>query len=135
MEYIFVGAGGILGAIVRYLITVYFTTHNPMSFPIETLAINILGSFLLTFITNILIDEYRLIFYVKLGVTTGFIGAFTTFSTFSMETINMILNGKIFNAFLYIFLSIAGGLFMSYAGFYSADKIFNLIKKMGENYE
>jgi len=132
MEYIYIGIGGFFGAVLRYLITIYFTKMYHTVFPFETFIINILGSFLLSFIANFAMDEYKVNTNLRLAITTGFIGAFTTFSTFSRETINLLKAGKDYIALSYMILSIMGGLLMSYLGFEFADKIFDLLKKREE---
>jgi len=132
MEYIYIGIGGFFGAVLRYLITIYFTKMYHTVFPFETFIINILGSFLLSFIANFAMEEYKVNTNLRLAITTGFIGAFTTFSTFSMETINLLKAGKDYIALSYMILSIMGGLLMSYLGFEFADKIFDLLKKREE---
>ncbi|MFV9568702.1 fluoride efflux transporter CrcB [Thermoanaerobacter mathranii] len=129
MEYIYMGVGGFFGAVLRYLITIYFTKMHRTVFPIETFMINILGSFLLSFITNFTMDKYKINTNLRLAITTGFIGAFTTFSTFSMETINLLKAREIYIALNYVILSIIGGLLMSYLGFEFADKIFEFLKE------
>jgi CrcB protein len=129
MEYIYMGIGGFFGAVLRYLITIYFTKMHRTVFPIETFMINILGSFLLSFITNFTMDKYKINTNLRLAITTGFIGAFTTFSTFSMETINLLKAREIYIALNYVILSIIGGLLMSYLGFEFADKIFEFLKE------
>lgn len=132
MEYIYIGIGGFFGAILRYLITIYFTKIYHTLFPFETFMINISGSFLLSFIANFTMEEYKVNTNLRLAITTGFIGAFTTFSTFSMETINLLKAGKDYLALTYIILSIFGGLLMSYLGFEFADKTFNLLMRRSE---
>ncbi|MBT1279424.1 fluoride efflux transporter CrcB [Thermoanaerobacter sp. CM-CNRG TB177] len=129
MEYIYMGVGGFFGAVLRYLITIYFTKMHHTVFPIETFMINILGSFLLSFITNFTMDKYKINTNLRLAITTGFIGAFTTFSTFSMETINLLKAREIYIALNYVILSIIGGLLMSYLGFEFADKIFEFLEE------
>jgi CrcB protein len=74
-------------------------------------------------------DKYKINTNLRLAITTGFIGAFTTFSTFSMETINLLKAREIYIALNYVILSIIGGLLMSYLGFEFADKIFEFLKE------
>lgn len=100
-----VGIGGFFGSILRYLISL-IPLGEQNSFPYKTLITNVLGAFLIGLIValslkNIDMDEK----YVLL-LKTGFCGGFTTFSTFSQETVSLFQNGKVFLAILYIVLSV-----------------------------
>ncbi|ADG13873.1 CrcB protein [Methanocaldococcus infernus ME] len=112
MNLIIIGIGGFFGAILRYLISSYITKFN---FPLGTLIVNILGSFILGFIMyfslySTINPEYRLF------IATGFCGALTTFSTFSYETFLMIEEGLYIKALLNILLNIILCLISIYLG-------------------
>ena len=106
-----IGLGGFLGAISRYLVAgwVQELSHS-VHFPYGTLAVNIIGSFLLgflvryAFIHNVFSPEVRLLIFI------GFLGAFTTFSTFSNETFNMFADGAITPALMNILANVLLGL-------------------------
>ncbi len=87
----YIGFGGFLGAISRFLISNFIQRQVNMLFPIGTLSVNILGSFIIGFMImffqNIIQPEYKAL------VITGFLGALTTFSTFSLENVNMLQDG------------------------------------------
>jgi len=113
MTYILVGLAGSLGAILRYLIG--FAFFQDQVFPYATLSINWIGSFLLS--KWIHGDwKIKLSAEIKTAIGTGFIGAFTTFSTFSVETVELFENGLYTLGLLYIFLSLLGGLWMAHIG-------------------
>ena len=112
MMYLFVGMAGFLGAILRYSLGFMFLNEAGV-FPIATLAANLLGSFLLSWLVTRAAMPARL----KTAVATGLIGAFTTFSTFSVETVTLVENGHLKEAIIYVFASVAGGLLMSRLGF------------------
>jgi len=99
-----IGAGGFFGAISRYLIATYTQKLFGVFFPVGTLSVNVLGSFLIGFaamyFSHTIQPEY------KAFVITGFLGALTTFSTFSLENITMIQDGEITKALLNIFLNV-----------------------------
>ena len=87
----YIGFGGFLGAISRFVISNFIQRQANMLFPIGTLSVNILGSFIIGFMAmffqNIIEPEYKAL------VITGFLGALTTFSTFSLENVTMLQDG------------------------------------------
>jgi fluoride exporter len=115
MIYFLVGIAGALGAILRYLISITLFTNS--SFPFATLSINLIGSFLLAWFTTRLFKRTSLPPEVTTAIGTGFVGSFTTFSTLSLETIQLFQSGELWLGVLYVLVSIVGGLFMSRLGF------------------
>jgi len=81
-----VGAGGFLGAIARFLVGTWVVNRYGSSFPWATFVINVSGSFLLGLIGTLLLNRVLVSPSWRLGVTIGFIGAYTTFSTFEYES-------------------------------------------------
>lgn len=116
MGYILVGAAGAVGAILRYIIGIIFYSSNPI-FPFATFIVNMLGSFLLARFTTNLFQKISVPLKWKTAINTGFIGSFTTFSTLSLETVQLFEKGYTATACIYICLSALGGLFMSRLGF------------------
>ncbi|MBG9444507.1 chromosome condensation protein CrcB [Cytobacillus firmus] len=116
MVYILVGAAGFLGAALRYSMGVFLFQESAV-FPFATLTVNLLGSFLLAWLTTGLMVRFSLPAHIKTALGTGFVGSFTTFSTLSVETAALFLDGKTALAVLYIAASIFGGLWMSRLGF------------------
>lgn len=98
----YICCGAILGATARYGLSAWLSLHLGAIFPWGTLAVNILGCFLIGLATFKASADMR----VKLFLITGFLGSFTTFSAFSLETINLIKNGKILNAGIYVAVSV-----------------------------
>lgn len=115
MTYILVGIAGALGAVCRYLIGLALFTGS--TFPFSTVIINLLGSFLLAWLTTVVFSRGFLSPRVTSAIGTGFVGSFTTFSTFSVETIDLFRSEHIFLGIIYILVSVFGGLFMSRLGF------------------
>ena len=116
MKHFAVGLGGALGAMSRFAIGLWIPTEN--NFPLATLVVNLVGSFVLAYLltnTNIFKN-----INIKLAVTTGFLGAFTTFSTFSFETFDLLASGKVGHALLYVSVSFVGGILFSYTGYHFA---------------
>ena len=115
MIYLFVGIAGSLGAILRYLIGISLFTHS--SFPYATLCMNLIGSFLLAWLTTRFFKRTSLSPVMKTAIATGFVGSFTTFSTLSVETVQLFQSGAIGLGILYVTLSMIGGFLMSTLGF------------------
>lgn len=101
---LYVGLGGFIGASLRYLITVLFS--QPVDFPIVTLFINIIGSFVIGVIFALSENTAYINDNTKLFFQTGICGGFTTFSTFSLETLNLIERGSYLAGGVYIFFSV-----------------------------
>ncbi|MEK4426259.1 fluoride efflux transporter CrcB [Solibacillus sp. FSL K6-1523] len=118
MTFLAVGIGGAFGALVRYSLSGWLIVSN--GFPYMTLSINLVGSFLLAYLlTRQTIFRNPL---VKLTITTGFLGGFTTFSTFSLEAF-LLLEQKLYgSALIYIVCSSIGCVLASYTGFRFAKR-------------
>ncbi|WP_026907039.1 fluoride efflux transporter FluC [Paucisalibacillus globulus] len=117
--YLAVGIGGMIGAVGRYSISLLF--DNRFLFPVETLIANFIGCFLLSFILNSVWIKKRIPQEISTGLTAGVIGAFTTFSTFAVETVTLSYH-HLFLSFCYVFISIIGGLILCYLGYRLANK-------------
>ncbi len=101
---LYIGAGGFFGAVSRYLIATQVQKLSGGFFPIGTLSVNILGSFIIGFaamyFSQTIQPEY------KAFVITGFLGALTTFSTFSLENVTMLQDGEFSKVLLNIFFNV-----------------------------
>lgn len=115
MVYLWVGVAGAVGAILRYSLGVLFFSNG--IFPYATLSINLIGSFLLAWLTNGLFKRTNLSSVFTAAIGTGFVGSFTTFSTLSIETVELFQRGRFLLGVIYVLISIFGGLFMSRLGF------------------
>lgn len=112
---VFLGAG--LGGGTRYWISETIQKSHSTGFPLGTLAVNIIGSFLLGFLI-FRIDEQNITHAnLKLLLGVGFCGGFTTFSTFSIETINLIHNSHLFLAAFNVIANIFCTLIGAYIGY------------------
>ena len=105
-----VGAGGALGAVARYGVSVAIGRLWFATFPLATLVINIIGSLAMGVVIGLLArhlppwqNEARLFFAV------GVLGGFTTFSSFSLDAITMLERGDVLPAAIYVLVSVIGG--------------------------
>lgn len=108
--------GGAAGAALRYAMGLVCSHFRVLSMPVGTLTVNLIGCLLLG-ILMVIGDRYTAVPHpVLLMLTVGLCGAFTTFSTFSAETIRAMENGQWWQAVAYVFVSVAGGLFLFWIG-------------------
>jgi fluoride exporter len=114
MKILSVMLGGFIGAIARYSIGEWIHASN--GFPLGTLLINLLGCFFLGWFLTFITIRKKIRSESTLFIGTGLIGSFTTFSTFSVETIRLLQNGFLLNGALYILTSILFGLLLAYLG-------------------
>ncbi len=119
---LFVGLGGFIGAIFRYVFSTFFqTTSRSVGFPIGTLIVNLIGCFGLSFFVYYLRDKGWVTDHHTAFLLTGFFGAFTTFSTFELEVFSTFSKNGVFQALLYLSMSILGGFGLILAGKSLAD--------------
>lgn len=104
-----IGLGGALGALSRYGLGVWISSKWNQDFPLHTFLINISGAFLLGFLHILFLERLNVSPLWRLGIGVGFLGAFTTFSTFGYEVISLLEGGSFFTAGLYTLLSILVG--------------------------
>ena len=129
MYYLYVALFGAFGAVTRYWIS---SNLSAELFPYNTLLINITGCFLLAVTVKYLTTLPNISKNLVIGIGTGFIGSFTTFSTFSTEVFLMITRGDSFLAACYIFASIMGGFLSAALGFYVSSRMIRR-KEIKEN--
>ncbi|MCL6631043.1 MAG: CrcB family protein [Alicyclobacillus herbarius] len=120
MPYLAVALGGCIGACLRYLISEWVGTVH--GFPVATLVINWSGSFFLTWFYTVTLERVSIHPHLRLGIGTGLVGAFTTFSTFTTEVWTLIVARAYLWAGLYVLASFLGGLLLAAAGFYIANR-------------
>ncbi|EJV64789.1 fluoride efflux transporter CrcB [Bacillus cereus] len=132
MKYIIVGIAGIFGALSRYYLGFTIDTLWHHVLPLATLTINLIGCFLLALLTTYIARLNILSSEVITGIGTGFIGSFTTFSTFSVETIQLINHSYFGIPFLYVSCSMLGGLIMSGLGYKLGDFLLQKHLEEGE---
>ena len=104
-----VGAGGFLGAIARYAVGVWIETFWRRDFPLATFLVNVSGCFILGFFLAIATERMSISPMMRLLVATGFVGAYTTFSTFEYETQRLTTTGAFGWALVNVLASVAVG--------------------------
>jgi CrcB protein len=110
-----IALGGAAGTLARYGLGAWAQRYSA-AFPIGTLVINVLGSLLLGFLFRVLVQS-GVSPELRVGLTIGFCGGFTTFSTFSFETATLLEGGSWTRAALYVTGSVLLSLLATFAGF------------------
>jgi CrcB protein len=102
----YVALGSAVGGVLRYLLGGWVQERAGTTFPIQTLLINVTGSLLLGFLQQYALETSAVSPEVRTMLTIGFCGGYTTFSTFSFETVRMLEDGDWRRAALYVTLSV-----------------------------
>ncbi len=126
MNIIFIALGGAIGALLRYYVAVLITKNVIGSFPWPTLTVNLIGSLIIGVMWGIA-EQSNLSVYIKSFIFVGLLGAFTTFSTFSLDIFNLIRKNEMETAVMYAMISVVLGIFMVGGGYFLAKKIIHLI--------
>ncbi len=119
----FIAVGGALGAVARYLINISPLANIFERFPFPTFVINVLGSFLLGFLLILLTDRITISDGLRMGLLVGFLGAFTTFSTFEAEIYGLVRERAFGASMVYTLLSVVLGFVGLIAGIWMAKKV------------
>ena len=119
--YLAVAIGGMLGASLREWFELIIPTAA--SFPLGTWIINVTGSFLLAFLYAYTARIIRFPQWLRVGIGTGLLGAYTTFSTFCVETVTLMQHGAFFVALSYLIISLIGGILFAVMGHFIANHI------------
>jgi len=131
-KYIFIGCGSFAGAALRYLAKGIQICNYHGNVPLNTLLINVLGALIIAFISTIAYEVWAFDSDVRLGLTTGLLGAFTTFSTLCKETVGLLQDGCYFSAISYMTISVMLGLASAYFGVVLARKIGSMVAEERE---
>lgn len=122
-RYLAVAAGGAVGSMLRYYITLTGIARTAEPFPSATFVINITGSFVIGFFLTLVTERIPVNPHLRLAVAVGFVGAYTTFSTFEYETARLVEGKEYLYTFLYVVLSFAVGFGAVYAGTVAARRL------------
>ncbi|MDX1637361.1 MAG: fluoride efflux transporter CrcB [Balneolaceae bacterium] len=106
-----VGAGGFLGACLRYLLNeATYLLISKESFPAGTVVVNVIGCFLIGYLVSLFEVRHIFSMEVRLLLLTGFLGAFTTYSSFALDTLVLMGRAEILKTLMYLFLQLAIGI-------------------------
>lgn len=120
MNLLIVGAGGALGAMLRYLAGVAALRLFGAGFPVGTLFVNVCGSFLMGLAAVFIVDRFGHSPHAAGFIMTGFLGGFTTFSAFSLDVFRLVETGRPAAAGLYVGLSVATSIAALFGGYFIA---------------
>lgn len=116
MRYVYIAILGLVGIFLRYEIGLFASRHFPTNFPIATFFINIVGSFFIGMLWAFAFEKSGMSEDLRIGFTVGLLGGFTTFSSYSLESVQLFESGKIGTGLAYFTLSPLLCLAAAYAG-------------------
>lgn len=118
-----IGSGGFIGAILRTYLNGVISHRIPHDLPFGTLGINLIGSFIMGLLMAYFMYTTLFSMHTKSFLSTGLLGAFTTYSTFAIESFLLLNSGNFAIAIANITLSTLGSIFMAGSGFYLAKLV------------
>ena len=111
-----IAVGGGLGSVARFIVTREMERCLGNFLPYGTLVVNVLGSLALGWLATVFLARPEINIALRLGIAVGFLGAFTTFSAFSFESVQLLLNGAVWGAVLNVTVNTVVCLGMCYLG-------------------
>lgn len=116
MQLIAIAIGGAVGSVFRFLISKGVQTVCGYTFPLGILTVNILGSFVIGLLATLFMDHFHANPIWTAVILIGFLGGFTTFSSFSLDTLNLLETGAVLQALLYVGSSVIFSIFAAWLG-------------------
>ena len=116
MRSLWIGVAGFFGAVVRYQLDSLISRHGRGAFPWGTLVVNLTGCFLLGLLFTVSSGRLDANPALRTALTVGFVGAYTTFSTFSLQAVRLTEDGAVALALGYVAASVVIGLLAAWAG-------------------
>ncbi len=124
--YVFIGGG--IGALLRYLLSAVIQKQSASLFPYGTLVVNLIGALFIGFLWELFL-RITVSTNIRVLIFMGIIGAFTTFSTFSLETFNLLRDGQYISALINVILNNVFCITLVFAGSITAKYLLKLIHK------
>lgn len=112
-----VALGGALGSVLRYLVSKSVQAKAGIEFPVGTLLVNLVGAFLVGISFSYVVERLTLSPEVRAFLITGFLGGLTTFSTFSYESVSLLVEGEKLKFLLYVFGTNSVSILMTWLGY------------------
>jgi CrcB protein len=122
----YVALGGAIGSVTRYLVGVAIQGRSGLDLPVGTLLVNVSGSLVLGFLLRYALATPAITPEIRALLTTGLCGGYTTFSTFSYETVALIEDGDWRRAMVYVLLSVAGSILGVMLGMAGARQVLDI---------
>lgn len=123
MDLLYIMLFGMAGVLARYAVATFIGAHWASPFPLGTFGINILGSFLIGVVYVLAVEKTALSPELRLGLMVGFLGGFTTFSSYSLETLRLLEDAQYLPAILYLTLSPICGVVAAFGGAFAVRKL------------
>lgn len=126
-----IAIGGALGSVARYAMNVAIQTRYAQPFPLGIMVINVSGSVLLGFLMRLSLETTAMSPSLRMFLTTGFCGGFTTFSTFSYDALSLFEAGALRSAWSYVIGSVSLSVLGAFAGVFAGHQVGVLLRSRG----
>jgi CrcB protein len=127
LRFFIIALGGAIGTLARYIVGGLDYRFSSGVFPISTLVVNVSGSFAIGFLWG-LIDRFAVSPNIRMFIFIGILGGYTTFSTFSLETFNLMRDGEYRIALMNVFFSVILSIVAVFLGYFASKTLLNLYK-------
>ncbi|MFV1993328.1 MAG: fluoride efflux transporter CrcB [Acidiferrobacterales bacterium] len=115
-QFLAIAAGGAIGSVLRYWVSINTHAIFGRDFPYGTLTVNVIGSLLMGLLFVLFVERWEIETVIRSAILIGLLGAFTTFSTFSIETLNLVEDGSYAKALVNILVSVSASLAAAWLG-------------------